>query len=150
MRLHTIRVKHCAQRGSHTAVETYLLANDEEEVVSWLRDSTCLEDWERDGDEGEVGPTGEWWDDNPEEADRAREMGLTIHLYDWGDREGQPDWVEGPKAQVFRWWRGDFDEPTDLYYGATIWSWDRGLEITQADAEVLLRLGIAIDVRQQP
>lgn len=47
--------------------------------------------------------------------------------------------------------RGEmFDEDADYadaYYGITHWGWTEGVEITDEDAAVLLRLGVAVDWR---
>ena len=147
MKLHRVDVKHYSQKDSHTSIEGFVIADNEEEVLAWVP-ALCWEDWESDGDEGSAGPGDEWWDKHPDEHARAEAMGLTVHLCDWGEREGQPDWVEGPKQILLRWWRGDsFDEVSDLYYGATQWDWDEGREITEDEAAVLIRLGVATDAR---
>lgn len=153
LRLHKITFVHYSPKDSKEGILRYVVASDEEQVVQHLAGSDLLyswEDWERDGDEDSVEPMAEWWDDNPDAVDRAKTLGLTLHLYDWGDRIGQPNWVEGKKTDVVRWWRGDTTEVSDLYYGATRVYWDAGVAITPADAEVLTRLGIATDLTGSP
>lgn len=148
LRLHKITFVHYSQKDSKEGISSYVIASDEEQVVQHLAGGALYswEDWERDGDEGEVEPIAEWWDDNPDAVDRAKALGLTVHMYDWGERLGQPNRVEGKKTDVVRWWRGEIDEVSDLYYGATQFYWDAGVPISNADAEVLVRLGIATDL----
>lgn len=152
MRLHHITFTHYSQKDSETGTLSWVVAEDEEQVVQFLAGGAMpsFSNWERDGDEDEVSPVNSWWDENPGEADRARALGLTVHLCDWGERDGQPDWVSGPRADVARWWRGDPTEVSDLYYGATRVGWDAGVEVSESDVEVLVRLGIALDLRSSP
>jgi len=152
LKLHKITFCHYSQKDSKEGILRYVLAEDEEQVVQHLAEEDLIswEDWEADEDAGEVSPTGEWWDENPDALARAKTLGLTTHLCDWGDREGQPDWVEGKKTDVCRWWRGDPTDVSDLYYGATRIFWGAGKPISPSDAEVFTRLGIAIDLTETP
>jgi hypothetical protein len=144
VKLHKVTLTHYSQKDSATATVSWLLADDEEQVIAWLCASRGVyvpwEDWAADEDEGEVSPSDEWWAANPDAKDRAVALGLTLPVEKY-------DGVTGPKTALLRWWRGDFDEPTDLYYGATDYAWDAGVEVTPEDAAVLLRLGVAADAR---
>lgn len=151
MKLHQVSFTHYSQKDSETGILSWVVAEEDEQVLQFLIGDDHLygwSGWERDGDEGEVGPVNDWWDENPGEVARAESLGLTVHLCDWGDREGKPDWVSGPLTQVIRWWRGDPREVSNLYYGATQVHWDAGKEISIEEAEVLIRLGVATDLRQ--
>jgi len=154
MKLHTVKVTHYAPKGDHSAIERYLLAKNEEEIITWLN-TTHLTQWDDEEwaeEENTISPAAEWWDDHPEAAERARGMGLAV-VGDAGDcgavlntwyEEDASLYVEGPQSILLRWWRGDdFEELSNLYYGAVHFSWDAGCEVTDAEVEVLLRLGVA-------
>lgn len=149
IRLHQIGVAHYGPKDSHESIECFLLAVDEEQVIAWLQENriTTWEDWESYGDEGEIWPRDEWWEKNPDAVARARTLGLDIVLCDWGDRKGQPKLAKGKKTALLRWWRGDFDDLSDLHYGATDYCWDKGEPVTSEECRLLLRLGVAQDAR---
>ena len=144
MKLYRVGVRHYSQKDKHRSIERFLVAETEEQVLEWITGSHCTtwEDEEWKTDNGKVGPSNDWWDEHPGEADRARAMGLTVHLCDWGDREGTPEWIEGPKAALLRWWRGEIDDP----YGCTQFDWDGGRRITSEDAAVLVAHEVAIQL----
>lgn len=137
MKLYKVGVIHYAQKGDHSAIERFLLAENEEEIITWLN-ATHLTQWDDEEwaeEKGTVIPSPGWWDDHPEAAERAREMGLMV--------DGWP-YVEGPQGVLLRWWRSDdFEELADLYYGAVRFSWDAGREVTDDEIEMLLRLEVA-------
>ena len=146
MKLYRVGVTHFSPKDSHEAIEAWLLARDDEAVISWLADRAYWPDEDKDEDEEGADesfePSSDWWDKHPDEAARAESMGLEITLCDWGDRNGRPESVSGPWPAMLRWWRGDFREVSDLYYGATRYDWSEGVEIGDDEAAMLLRLGV--------
>ncbi len=145
MRLYKVKVTHWSPKDSHTSIEGFVVATNEEQVIEWIPNLDGWEDWEAD-EVGEVYPSESWWKEHSSEADRARSMGLTVELCDWGEREGKPEAVMGLKTILLRWWRGDFEEVSDLHYGATQWKWDEGKPISADDAAVLVGCGVAVSL----
>lgn len=143
LKLHKIMFTHFSQKDSRDGIHSYVIANDESQVLEVMSNFIYFEDWEQDGDEGDVSPCRTWWEENPNEVQRATDMGLTVHPVEWGDDEGKPDWVSGPKVTLCKWWRGDPTEPSDLYYGWTTWRWDQGTPISEEEAKVLVATGVA-------
>jgi len=144
MRLHRVTSIHYGPKSHHEAVEAYLIADDEEQVIVWVSKANSDHwdpKWNDMRQQASVSPSREWWEKNPGARDRAGALGLTIDEYDT---------VNGPEGGVLRFWRGDFRDPEDLYYGATQFWWDEGVEIAEADAAVLLRVGVAKDARGAP
>jgi hypothetical protein len=141
MKLHKITVVHYSQKDSHESIEAFLLTDDEEQVIRWLRDTCFWAAGEEEDDNEEVGvaPTDRWWSEHPGARDRALSMGLTI----------DPEYgtVSGPQSKLVRWWRGDVRDPEDLYYGDTLFWWDKGTPVSEPEAEVLIRLGVVEDLR---
>jgi len=90
--------------------------------------------------EGEYfSPCNAWWDKNPHKKDEALNRGLTLSGY--GD-------VQGSYKEICLWWEGDdWKDPEDCYYGVTQYSWRNYQEISEEDAAVLIRLGLAKDIR---
>jgi len=141
MKLFQVMVTHYSPKDSHTAVEAYILADDEEQAIPWLAAHCGAPD--EDDEDSSVYPADDWWKAHPDEAARAKAMGLTVVNCDWGDREGQPEYVEGDATKLWLWWRGNYGDPEDLYYGATHYSWGEGRPVTKMDVAVLLSLNIA-------
>ena len=146
MRLYKIEVEHYSQKDSHHSIEAFVIAPDEEAAIKWLMEhqTTRWDDTDWQAKDGEIDPTNEWWDAHPEEAERAKVMGLEVEYCDWGDRKGEPEAVAGLNKTLLRWWRGDFGEVSDLYYGATQYSWDEGVAVGPLAAALLAQLGVAI------
>lgn len=75
---------------------------------------------------------------------RAAELGLAY-------REAGPHAeVAGDYKSCVLWNRGDISDPVDLYYGATLYHWGTPREIDPEDADVLVRLDLAADLRESP
>ena len=123
IKLFTIRVKHAAPRDSHTAIECFAIANDEDAVYEAVN-----------------GLNYERWSDNEDD-------GIRHEIY---DDEYNVIGEEGEKERRLRL-RGDIDDEedwSDAYYGLTWFGWDEGRLISNGEAEALLRLGVAVDWRQ--
>ena len=54
MKLFKVKVLHGAPEDSHESIETYLIANTDDEVMYWIRENKCY---------------GGWWDDDEPEED---------------------------------------------------------------------------------
>jgi hypothetical protein len=116
--LFRIIVLHGGPKDSHTSTETYLVAESEEEVCSWI---------DREKNHG-------LWFDEDEDADpnvRSDDSGNEIPFRQWvmlkhGDLEDEEGW-------------------SDAYYGVTKWGWE-AIEASPDDIATLLRLGIAVKV----
>lgn len=114
--LFRVIVLHGAPKDSHTATETYLVAESEEEVFRWI-------------DKKNYGAWTEEYDDEPNMRYADDDYEKEIPFREWimqkrGDLEDEEGWE-------------------DAYYGVTKWGWEP-VEASQCDIAVLLRLGVAI------
>jgi hypothetical protein len=143
MRLHKVTMTHYAPKDRQSATAAYVLADSEEQVMDYIDRTFQYGRWKdgTDDDKGSecIDPTAAWWKANPDAKDRAASLGLTIDNFKS---------VTGPYRALVLWWRGDFDEDfADAYYGITQHAWDAGAEVSEEDAAVLVRLGVAVDIR---
>ena len=132
MNLYRIIVLHGAPKDSHTSTETYLVAENEQEVFAWLNGKNYgawTEEvawlngknygaWTEEVEEGEE-PNMRYADDNETE----------IPFREWvmlkrGDLEDEEGWE-------------------DAYYGVTKWGWEP-IAATPDEIATLVRLGIAV------
>lgn len=119
MNLYKIIFRHYAPKGSHSGITTYLLANNDEEVYTYI-DSINY---------------GMWSDKNADYPE--------LNIY---DDEYNVIGTESFKEKMIRIKGLIFDEdyePSDLYYGATLYGW----ELIKEDVDVsyyqeLIDLGI--------
>lgn len=130
-KLHCVRSTHYGPKNFHEAVETYLIADNEEQVFTWMQ-RKCH--WQSDLEE-EAWVVGLRPGDDPS---RAAVFGITIDEYNE---------ARGKRGGMLRFWRGDYEVPEDLYYGVTHYRWDAGREVDEHEIAVLLRLGVAVDAR---
>ena len=115
MRLHAVKFMHYSQKDSEEGIKVYVIADTEDQVMRYIDVNYRHDSWS----EGEMLDV---WDDKLEKL------------------------IEVPYREKIKKERGEFwEEPEDLYYGATQYGWDEGQEITPEDAAVLIRLGIAED-----
>lgn len=126
LKLHKIMFKHFSPKDSEEGIRTYVIAVDEKTILQYVNNLTG----------------GVW-------ADRMREDGpLDIH-----DEDYEVIGTETVEEHLLRF-RGEIEDPdadvSDTYYGVTHWGWDEGVAISDEDAAVLLRLGIAEDWRDPP
>lgn len=115
MNLYRIIVLHGAPKDSHISTETYLVAENEQEVFNWLNGKNYGA-WTEEAGEGEE-PNVRYADDETE-----------IPFREWvmlkrGDLEDEEGWE-------------------DAYYGVTKWGW-KPITATEDEIAVLIRLGIA-------
>ena len=116
--LYAVKVLHGAPGDSHTAIETYLVANSEEEVAEWINANKCYGDWF----ESE-------YDDEPRTRYADDDCTVEISFREWvlknkGDLKDDEGWE-------------------DAYYGVTKWGWEK-VEASAADIEATIRMGISI------
>lgn len=124
MNIYKIHVQHFSQKDSHTSIETFVLADSDEAVYNWVDKEKCYGMY----------------------TDRTEEDGL-IDVY---DDEYNVVGQETFKAKMLRIGGEYFDEdyePQDLYYGVTIYGWEK-LESTMVDVEIeaLKKLGALVEV----
>ncbi len=139
-------VTHHAAKSSKTATAAWLIADGPDASaryidVVYLHGELSAAYSDR---AGECCPTAEWWQDHPEKKAEAIAAGLTIG--EFGD-------VLGPGRALSLWWGGTTWQEIDAdvaYYGVSQYDWSRCREIDDADAAVLLRLGVAVDIRRHP
>ena len=119
MKLYRIIVLHGAPKDSHTATETYLAAENEDQVANWIQAEKCYGHWldDEDGDE----PRTRNADDDYEKEISFREW----VMLKCGDLEDEEGWE-------------------DAYYGVTKWGWSEVADATQQDIDRLVTLGIAV------
>lgn len=128
MKLHKILLRHCSPKDSVEVTKQYVLADKEIAILERL-----------DAPEGRY--TYGAWKEHSAEAEEP------CNIYD--DKYnviGMETYLE----KMLRL-RGEFNDDdadySDAYYGIRHWGWDEGVEISEGDAAVLLRLGIAEDWR---
>lgn len=124
MSIYKIIVQHFSQKDSHTAIETFVLASSDEAVYQWI------------DKEKQYGAY----------TDRNDEGGL-IDIY---DSEYNVIGQETFKEKMIRIGGEYFDEdyePQDLYYGATIYGWEK-VEVHMESTHVasLKGLGVLVEL----
>jgi hypothetical protein len=114
-RLFRIKVLHGAPKDSHTSTETYLVAENEQQVFDWINFKKNYGGWSNDTDEPRI-----------------------CHAHD--DYEKEISFQEWIMLN-----RGDLEDESgweDAYYGVTKWGWEP-VEATEQEIEILVKLGIA-------
>jgi len=122
MNIYKIHVEHFSQKDSHKSTEAYLVADSDEAVYNWVDKKEC----------------GTYTDRNDEDG-----------LIDIYDDEYNVIGQESFKEKMLRVGGEFFDEdyePEELYYGATIYGWEK-LETNPFDLDIgaLLSIGILED-----
>jgi hypothetical protein len=153
--LFELRFTHYAPKDSKEGTAAWLIAESVEDVIKytaekhhtqWLDEDFGVDE-EEDADEEyppSINPSNDFWETHPEEVARAEAMHLTVVMKDWGDRG--PGEVQGTPQDLLLWWRGDYREVAEAYYGDTLYSWTEPKPITDAEVTTLVTLGIAIDL----
>ena len=116
MKLYKIKVLHGAPKDSHESIETYIVAEDDEEVYNWLKKKAY---WD-------------YYEDNPED-----ENGLRC-------REESP-YDEMSFKEYVMLYKGDLKDDEgweDAYYGVTKWGWEEVGEISESEKRFLTKCGI--------
>jgi hypothetical protein len=123
--MYKILLRHCAPKDCVEVVKQYVVADSELQVLNNINS------------EYQYGA----WSDRNEEAEE-------FEIYDEDYN------VIGTETYLERMLRlrGEFNDENasyeDAYYGVTHYGWDEGVEISESDISVLLRLGIAVDWRE--
>lgn len=136
MNLYRIYFRHYSQKDSKEGTSTYLIADNDEQVMAWLSEEAgwdFLDDRDMDTLTEYFGTEFE----KPGDRERAEALGLTIDP-EYGD-------VKGTKKALILFTRGETGIPSELYYGCTQWFWELAKEhIEQHEALVLTDLGLAV------
>ncbi len=119
MNLYRILVRHGGPKASHTAVETYLVAENEEQVVAWITRERQSGQWLED-EEGQE-PQTRMTDGPPFDEISFRDY-VMAHRGDIDDDEG---------------W-------DDAYYGVTKWGWEEVPALEEAFINQAIAAGIAV------
>lgn len=123
-RLHAITFVHASPKDQKGGIVTYVLADTEESVRDGIDTTYNYGCWrDKDGD----GPVNVYDDDYNL---TGTESYLTKMLRLRGSQNDEDASYE------------------DAYYGVTHYGWTEPVEVSDSDAEVLLRLGVAQDWRQ--
>lgn len=140
MLLVEVRFAHYAPKDSEEGIKELILATNLEQAVAYIDNEHMfghLKDCEEDI--GYASLDDDFWEQNPSKKQEAEALGLEVNEY------GS---VEGPSHVITKWLqRTTWEEVSEAYYGVTQWDWSKHQEISDEDAAVLLKLGIAKDVR---
>ncbi len=124
MKLFKIKMRHCAPRDCKESIFSYVLANDESQVLNYIDKEILF---------------GIWSDrhhDSLSEPIVTKEEGKIIH-------------IEVYKEKMLRI-KGEFNDEnadySDAYYGITHYGWEEGIEISESDANILLKLNLVIKI----
>jgi hypothetical protein len=126
MKLHKIQIRHCAPKDCKESIVTFVLANNENQILNYIDTELLFGTWSDRHDDSLSEPLSITNDD--------------------GDLIGS----EFYKEKMLRL-RGEFNDEnadySDAYYGVTHYGWDEGIEITDAEAKTLIKLNIVLDLR---
>lgn len=124
MKIHTIKIRHCGPKDCKESIVCHVLATDESKIMEHI-DKELL--------------SGIW-------NDRHEQDGL----FEYRDEDYNVLGSEHYKERMLRY-RGEFNDPnadySDAYYGITHYGWDEGRDITEAEANIVLKLDLAVDLR---
>lgn len=117
-KLYKIKVLHGGPKDSHESIETYLIAENDEQVFSWINDNKCYGHWCEEED--------------PEDHEYSLDD-------DYDNPISKKEWIMANKGDL-----KDENGWEDAYYGVTKWGWEEVAgEITAMDFETLIYLKIA-------
>jgi hypothetical protein len=152
--LYAILFRHYSQKDNKVGMVGLFVTNEGDLAVAdhvhEQYDNYLLsdEDFPDDEEEACINPADWFWAEDPGAEQRALDLGLRVERKGWGDNPEAPSEVYGNHRDLVIWWRGDYREVSDLYYGATQYSWKPLCEIDE-DAEYALRrlglIGVIID-----
>lgn len=130
MKLHQIKIRHCAPRDFKEFLVGFVLAEDEESIYEYI-DKELL--------------YGIWSDRN---QDSISEL-LPIEIIE--NDETIIIGYETYKEKMLRI-RGEYYDQfldySDAYYGIAHYGWTQGVEVSEDEIQTLLHLGICIDLRK--
>ena len=123
MDIYKIIVQHFSEKDSHTSIEVFLLAESDEAVYQWVDKEKCYEMY----------------------SERDEEDGLIDIYSDDYEVIGQETFKEKMLRIGGEYFDEDY-EPQDLYYGDTIYGWEK-LESDMLDIEIeaLKKLGVLVE-----
>lgn len=122
-KLYRIKVLHGAPKDSHTSTETYLLAEDDEEVAYWIEQNKHH---------------GNWF--TPYDGDEPRMCYADDDYLDDEDMITFKEWILKNKGDL-----EDEEGWEDAYYGVTKWGWEEVDGATEQDITRLFQLKIALN-----
>jgi hypothetical protein len=126
MKLHKIQIRHCAPKDCKESIVSYVLANNENQILSYIDKELLF---------------GTWSDRHVDSLEDP--ISIT-------DNEGNTIGTELYKEKMLRL-RGEFNDEdadySDAYYGVTHYGWDEGITISNEEAETLIKLNIVLDLR---
>lgn len=128
---------HYSPKDSEDGVKAFLIVDTDEKLIAYIKKECirCLDDYD---DEDSVYLCEDWLTTHPNAIDRAKQAGLTVES-EYGLTE-----ISGNKREIILALQGDTTfEAGDLYYGATQYDWSEQRVITDAEAEMLVNLGVA-------
>lgn len=121
-------------------VGSYLIADDLDEAFEEYKESADFSDIKS----FEISSSHNRFSlDNslPDWKERAASYGLTI------EENGETILVSGPEGDVIKWYRGDDWELEDIRKGDRRYYWRFSREISEEETAVLVKLGVAKDIR---
>lgn len=143
MKLVTIKFEHYSPKDSESGIKEYVITDDHEAVTDYV-DCEHLCDVIED-DEADEDPDIRWaWFGGRPLPEGREKYGITSDE----DEDGN---LSGTYAQLSRWLkRTSWDDgDIDGYYGETHYDWSEARDISESDAEVLVRLGIAKKLNEE-
>jgi hypothetical protein len=137
MLLVTLSFTHYSPKDSKWGILELLLANYLEQAIRYI-DKEHLHGFlfkeSEEDEEISFSETQSWWNENSQKRESLASFGLTVDEYGT---------VEGNCKTITRWLNStEWKDTDDAYYGAIHYFWDDYTEISQADADVLIRLGL--------
>jgi hypothetical protein len=141
------RFKHYAPRDSEEGTKEFIIASNLEQAIAYFdcEHLGWLRDMQEDGDKGSFCPDCFWLEQNRDKLQTAPQFALVV------EDDGDDDivLVRGLAYNLTLWLNGTTWKAADnLYYGFTHWDWSNQKEITDQEAETLIRLNIAKDIRK--
>lgn len=140
-----LKLFHYAPKDGEEGIKEFLIADDQEKLVKYIDKvhfAGSLKDAEEDGDEDECYVDKGLHKSRLLRLEEAKSLGLKVEKNIIGAN------VSGLKHLLIKWYQGNsWEEVTDAYYGVSQYEWDEQQEITEEQAQVLLQLGVAKDIR---
>ncbi len=122
MQVYKIHVQHFSQKDSHSSIETFLLAESVEDVYKWVDEKAYGLYTDRTNDNGLIDIQDEDYNVIGQETFKEKMIRIGGEFFD------------------------DDYEPQDLYYGCTIYGWERLDFVKTNEVKTLERLGLLIKV----
>src|SRR3954462_11125759 len=116
LRLHRIEFVHCAPKDREDGIKTLVITDDATDIAARVDKTYNYDSWSED------------------------EEPITVYDDDYQE-VGEESRMERVRRMRGNTTDDDLDF-SDAYYGITLLGWDEGVDITDEDAETLLRLGI--------